>query len=51
MCWYRRVVSTEEGEAFAEENGLLFFEASAMTGESVEHVSKPVQALVVLLRD
>ncbi|MHA1960679.1 MAG: GTP-binding protein [Candidatus Thorarchaeota archaeon] len=31
-----RVVSTEEGEKYAEENGHLYVESSAMTGENVE---------------
>lgn len=32
----RRAVSTEEGERFAQEEGLLFVEASAKSGENVE---------------
>ncbi len=32
----RRQVSTEEGERFARENGLIFKETSAKTGEEVE---------------
>ena len=31
-----RMVSTEEGKKFEEENGMLFFETSAKTGENVE---------------
>ena len=31
-----RMVSTEEGKKFAEENEMLFFETSAKTGENVE---------------
>ncbi|KAJ3672440.1 hypothetical protein LUZ60_007161 [Juncus effusus] len=33
---HQRVVSTEEGIAFAEEQGLFFSEASALSGENVE---------------
>ncbi|XP_061375982.1 ras-related protein RABB1b-like [Gastrolobium bilobum] len=33
---HRRAVSKEEGEQFAKENGLLFFEASARTAQNVE---------------
>ena len=36
---HRRVVSKEEGEQFAKENGLLFLEASAKTAQQVEEVS------------
>ena len=32
----RRQVNTEEGERFARENGLIFLETSAKTGENVE---------------
>nr|DAD24342.1 TPA_asm: hypothetical protein HUJ06_025806 [Nelumbo nucifera] len=32
----RRAVSTEEGEQFAKENGLIFMEASAKTAQNVE---------------
>ena len=32
----RRQVSTEEGERWAEKEGLLFVEASAKSGENVE---------------
>ena len=35
---HRRAVSTEEGEMFARENGLLFMEASAKTSTNVEDV-------------
>lgn len=34
----RRQVSTEEAQAYATENGLLFFETSAKTGEGVVEV-------------
>uniref|UniRef100_F6GZB0 Ras-related protein RABB1c n=1 Tax=Vitis vinifera TaxID=29760 RepID=F6GZB0_VITVI len=33
---HRRAVSTEEGEQFAKENGLIFMEASAKTAQNVE---------------
>ncbi|RZS15344.1 hypothetical protein BHM03_00047172 [Ensete ventricosum] len=36
----RRAVSTEEGEQFAKEHGLMFMEASARSGENVEEVSE-----------
>lgn len=36
----RRQVSTEEGERFAKENGLIFMETSAKTAFNVEEVSK-----------
>lgn len=35
---HRRAVSTEEGEAFAKENGLVFMETSAKTAYNVEEV-------------
>lgn len=35
---HRRQVSTEEGEAFAAEHGLIFFETSAKTAANVEDV-------------
>lgn len=36
---HRRAVSTEEGEQFAKENGLVFMETSAKTALNVEDVS------------
>ncbi|KAL0306042.1 UNVERIFIED_CONTAM: Ras-related protein RABB1c [Sesamum radiatum] len=33
---HRRAVSTEEGEQFAKEHGLIFMEASAKTAQNVE---------------
>lgn len=33
-----RQVSTEEGQAFAQRNNLLYFETSAKTGQGVEQV-------------
>lgn len=35
---HRRAVSTEEGEQFAKEHGLIFMEASAKTAQNVEEV-------------
>ena len=36
---HRRAVSTQEGEQFAKENGLVFMETSAKTAYNVEEVS------------
>lgn len=38
---HRRAVSTEEGEQFAREHGLIFMEASAKTAQNVEEVTSP----------
>jgi GTPase SAR1 family protein len=35
---HRRAVSTEEGEQFAKQNGLIFMETSAKTAQNVEEV-------------
>ena len=35
---HRRAVSTEEGETFAKEHGLVFLETSAKTAHNVEEV-------------
>lgn len=47
---HRRAVSTEEGEQFAKENGLVFMETSAKTAHNVEDVSgcNPFSSFVVL---
>jgi len=37
MC--RRVVSYDEGEAYAKDNGLTFFETSCKTPENVTEVN------------
>lgn len=37
---HRRAVTTEEGEQFAKEHGLIFLETSARTAHNVEDVSK-----------
>ena len=34
----RRQVNTEEGQDFADKNGMLFYETSAKTGENVEKI-------------
>lgn len=39
---HRRAVSTEEGEQFAKEHGLIFMEASAKTAQNVEEVTKNI---------
>ena len=36
----KRIVSTEEGEEYAIQNGLLFMETSAKSGEGVEEIFK-----------
>ncbi|KAI5475613.1 Rab5 protein [Pseudohyphozyma bogoriensis] len=38
----QRQVSTEEAKAYADQEGLLFFECSAKTGENVEEIFKAV---------
>lgn len=45
---HRRAVSTEEGEQFAKEHGLIFMEASAKTAQNVEEVSWILWLLYVL---
>jgi len=35
---HRRAVSTQEGEQFARDNGLVFMETSAKTSHNVEEV-------------
>ena len=34
----KRVISKEEGQKFADDNGLLFFETSAKTGTNIEEI-------------
>lgn len=36
---HRRAVTTEEGEQFAKEHGLVFLETSAKTAHNVEEVT------------
>jgi len=43
---HRRAVSTEEGEQFAKENGLVFMETSAKTAHNVEDVSFNVYLVI-----
>lgn len=38
LVQHRRAVTTEEGEAFAKEHGLIFLETSARTAHNVEEV-------------
>lgn len=42
---HRRAVSTEEGEQFAKEHGLIFMEASAKTAQNVEEVMTLIKYL------
>jgi Ras-related protein Rab-2A len=42
---HKRAVSTEEGEQFAKENGLIFIETSAKTAANVEEVYFAVLAV------
>ncbi len=39
LLQHRRAVTTEEGEQFAKEHGLVFLETSAKTAHNVEEVS------------
>ncbi|KAI3992157.1 hypothetical protein MKX01_015048 [Papaver californicum] len=43
---HRRAVSTEEGEKFARENGLIFMEASAKTAQNVEEAFISTAAVI-----
>ena len=38
LLQHRRAVTTEEGEQFAKEHGLVFLETSAKTAHNVEEV-------------
>ena len=42
----KRQVTYEEGSIFAEKNGMLFFETSALTGKNVEKVFKQSTAYI-----
>jgi len=44
---HRRAVSTEEGEQFAKENGLVFMETSAKTAHNVDDVSFIVYLVMI----
>ena len=46
---HRRAVSTEEGEQFAKEHGLIFMEASAKTAQNVEEVMESFIMLRIFL--
>lgn len=46
---HRRAVSTEEGEQFAKENGLIFMEASAKTAQNVEEVRIHIISIVFFI--
>jgi len=49
---HRRAVSTKEGEAFAEENGLIFMETSAKTAANVEQAFiKTANAIYANIKD
>lgn len=39
---HRRAVTTEEGQQFAKDHGLIFMEASAKTAQNVEEVCSPL---------
>jgi len=43
---HRRVVSTEEGQKFANEHGLIFLESSAKTAQNVEEAFSGVAAAI-----
>lgn len=45
--FYRRKVSTEEGENFAKTHGLLFMEASAKTGANVDSAFTKTAELIL----
>lgn len=46
---HRRAVSTEEGEQFAREHGLVFMETSAKTAHNVEEASPRLMKLSIHL--
>ena len=43
----KRVVSTEEGQKFADDNGLLFFETSAQNGSNIEELFNKTTSVIV----
>ena len=43
----KRIVSTEEGQKFANENGLLFYETSAQDGTNIEDMFNKVTSDIV----
>lgn len=46
---HRRAVTTEEGEQFAKEHGLIFLETSARTAHNVEEV-RAIHWVLLLMR-
>ena len=45
----KRVISKEEGQKFADDNGLLFFETRAQDGTNIEGLfNKPTSEIVIL---
>ncbi|MBD3406608.1 MAG: GTP-binding protein [Candidatus Lokiarchaeota archaeon] len=42
-----RVVTTEQGQAYAEEHGFLYAESSALTGENVEEAYKKLCTVMI----
>lgn len=46
---HRRVVTTEEGQKFAQDNGLIFIETSAKTAANVEEVYIFIYLLFLLI--
>merc|ERR1711920_944336 len=52
MGEHLRQVSTEEGQKFAQENGLLFIETSAKTSKNVEEAfTKPASTIYQRVKD
>ena len=49
FIYCRRQVSYDEGESFAKENGLMFFETSAKTAFNVEDVLFYLNRLLLIL--
>ena len=42
-----RIISREEGQKFAENNGLLFFETSALNGSNIKKIFEESTSLIV----
>lgn len=48
----KRAVSSEEGQKFADDNGLMFFETSAQSGQNVENLfTESIKDLVTRLEE
>lgn len=45
-----RVISTEEGERYAHEKGVMFYETSAKTGENIIDIMEELAKLILLKR-